>query len=124
MTAIQRPTLALGACMGTPAHDWRVSAWAEIEPDADNPGRGRAAVAFYCTRCLAQVDADVLYAERPQEDHVDIPAGDPRAHAGHLRRLRDELAQAAVIGDGTPDGEEASARAAALDVVLAALTST
>jgi hypothetical protein len=124
---MQRPTIPLGACMGTPAHDWRVASWVdfEIQPEPDEKDgqavHGRSAAGYFCARCLAQADASVLYSEREKAEStpIDVPPGDPRAHAGALERLRDELAQAAVIGDGTPEGEEAAARAAALDAVLA-----
>lgn len=131
MTAtLQRPTVALGACINGQAHNWHVSTLTEFEilpePDADDPHpapvRGRVVSAFFCSHCLAQVDAAVLYAEREKDDSPEagtLPAGDPRANVRALERLRDDLAQAAVIGDGTPEGEEAAARAAALEALLA-----
>jgi hypothetical protein len=117
MTAIQRPTLALGACMGTPAHDWRVSAWAEIEADADNPGKGRAAVAFYCARCLSQVDAAVLYAERPADEEAP-PAGeiDAKLALATLHDMHNEAAQATAVAEaGSFAADEAERRRAALE---------
>jgi len=127
MTApIQRPTVALGGCMGTPAHDWRVSAWVDFaltpepEPGDEHPEtvRGRAASTFACARCLAQVDAAVLYVEResaaPAADATD---GDPRAHVRSLEDLRDELAQAlALSNEGERD--DLVARVAAVEWAL------
>jgi hypothetical protein len=119
--------------MGTPAHDWRVASWVdfEIQPEPDEKDgqavHGRSAAGYFCARCLAQADASVLYAEREKAEGPEagtLPSGDPRAHAGALERLRDELAQAAVMADGSDTGEDAAAKAAALEWLIAKVPPT
>ena len=129
MTATQCPTLALGACMGTPAHDWRVSSWVDFEirsepgDESPEPVRGRSASSFFCARCLAQVDAAVLYAERPADEEPTGPAGEisERLAVSLLAEMANECAQTEVGEHGTLAAEEAELRRAALELAISKL---
>ena len=126
MTTIQRPTARLAPCTNGQAHDWGVSSWVDFkikpEPGDENPEpvTGRTANAFFCTRCLSQVDAGVLYAERPADEEPTEPAGEisDRRALSLLHDMANECAQTEAGQCGSLAAEEAEQRRAALEWVI------
>lgn len=131
---LQRPTLTLPTCTAGQPHEWRVASWVdfEVSPEADpeNPKpesvTGRSAAGFFCSRCLAQVDASVLYAERAAEDESTAPVGEitPRNALSLLHEMVNEAAQTEVGEFGSMAAEEAERRRAALEWAIAQIPKT